>query len=222
MLHKNTRTKKGFSLTEILVAVGIMSTIAGIGAVSYLNYLNEGRLVTLAQSANQFFKAADICVMLRGDHEYDLSKCDTKAKLKFRCDDCSEITYYPGQPGAGAKAPRIAGRLDIEFKSGDCSMCASYSPSNQTSPYGAKHTTVKCYDWKFCTLTQSYTNDWKWSAKTGWSKTGIMKTSTGFGARRPFQNCSADSDCKTGEVCHGFPRGALNNNKARGGKGVCN
>ena len=210
---------KGFSLTEILVAVGIMATLSGIGAISYLNYLNKGRLMTLAQSANQFFKAADICVMLRGDHEYDLSKCSTKAKLKFRCDDCSAITYYPGQ----SKSPRIPGRLDIEFKSGDCSMCVTYSPSDQSSSYGAKHTTIKCYDWKFCTLTQTYGKTWEWSSKTGWSKyTGSPVTNTGYGARRPFQKCSADSDCKSGEVCYGFPHGGLNNNQSFGGKGVCN
>ena len=205
---------KGFSLTEILVAVGIMGVLSGIAGIAYMDYLNKGRLTALEESARNFWTAAEVCAITRGE---DLTRCNTKAKLRFNCDDCSAVSYYPGR----TTAPLVHPRLGIVIKSGDCSMCVHYSPTaSAVSSWHSKQTTIKCYDWKFCTFSKNFTNDWKWDSTTKtWSKTGVPKTGTGYGVRKPFERCSANSDCKTGEVCHSFPKGDF----AVGGRGpVCN
>ena len=208
--------RKGFSLTEVITAIGIVAVLSGVTSMSYMRYLTQSRVAAFNQSANQFFKAADLCMTVKDSD--DLTKCNTKAKLKFKCDDCSAITHFAGQAG-GLNGPRIPERIDINFKSGDCAMCATYSPSS--TDINRKRTTVKCYEWKFCTRTQGYNSVWQWDrVNNNWQRTNTPNSGTGYGARRPFQKCSADSDCKTGEVCHKFPLGARNSNPAFGG--VCN
>ena len=160
-----------------------------------MHYLNKGRLASLAQSANNFFKAAEICLITRGD---DLSKCSTKAKLKFNCDDCSAVTHNPGVLLGGVLTRK---KLLIHMKSGDCNQCVEYS-STHSSRWHKYKTTIKCYDWKFCTVTSTSTMSWD-SVLNKWVATPV----TGYGARRPYKRCSSDSDCETGEKCRAYLRG---------------
>ena len=187
---------KGFSLMEILVAVGIMAAISGIATMAYLDYLNEGRLTVLGENARNFFKAAELCLIRRDDQ---LSKCNTKEKLKFNCEGCT-VAY-----NSGGGHQYHWERVVMHVSSGNCNLCASYRPEAPNVP---KRTLLKCKEgWKFCVRSRNYSKHYDWTTKT-WVNTSV----TGNNARIPYQRCSSASDCKTGEICHEFNKGEIFDN----------
>ena len=61
--------KKGYSLTELLVALGLMGILGSIAVVSYNNLILSTTKKTLTDSARLFVSAIDTCVKASGGWE---------------------------------------------------------------------------------------------------------------------------------------------------------
>ena len=173
---------KGFSLVEILVTVGIIGVLASIAGLSYLNYLDKGHLSSLEQSIRGFWKAVDICLIVKDD---DINKCNTLEKLKFTCENCSAVTM-PTLSWAEQN------RVIWSVKSGQFSACTRYTPKHLTVSK-RKKVTINHPAKKFCHyhLFTAAKRD-----MTDGSIPDPTDTSDIYSARFPFEICKAASDCR--------------------------
>ena len=62
--------------------------IAGAGTPIYMAHLKKAKIHSLFTTAQGFQKAFKVCLTVNND---DLTKCNTKLKLKFLCDNCSTV-----------------------------------------------------------------------------------------------------------------------------------
>ncbi len=67
--YRGYMNKKGFSLTEILVALGLMGILGSIAVVSYNGFMLSTTKRTLNDSARLFVSAVDLCVKASGGWE---------------------------------------------------------------------------------------------------------------------------------------------------------
>ena len=82
---KILRNKKGFSLLEVLVAVGIIAIISAIAVPQYTANRKEAAKVAGTTSINNIEKAYKHCVALKSHDD-----CDSLSKLKVSCEDCKD------------------------------------------------------------------------------------------------------------------------------------
>ena len=76
----NKANHKGFSLTEVLVTVGMLSIISAIGTVSYNQYMTQGTKVAIKQDIQKQQEAFETCLSM---NSYNYSKCDSHEKIGF-------------------------------------------------------------------------------------------------------------------------------------------
>ena len=192
--------EKGFSISEIVVAVGIMGIITSVATMSYLEYLQQGHITALEQNARSFFKATEVCLITNATE--DLSKCQDANALKFVCDGCT-IKYNPGSTTVGTVKYADRAGVIMSTSSGDCNVCAEYRPA--AISYMQKRTTLTCLDVKFCTASTTRTQKFNWNTNT-WDTIPSYNT---YRLRMPYKKCSSNSDCETGEACHKFNKGTI-------------
>ena len=90
---KILRNKKGFSLMEVLVAVGIIAIISGIAVTTFQGNREQAAEVAAMTSANNVLRAHNACVALS-----QFTACDDMNELGIVCEDCNG-----GKDGAGTK-----------------------------------------------------------------------------------------------------------------------
>ena len=191
MLHKkilDSAWKKGFSLTEILVAVGIMSIITGIGTFSYLKYLDKAHLSRLEQSTLSFWKAAEACLLTKPNFGY----CNTFKKLRWSCTDCKG----PVIPVNDIEKKHIL----VEMTSGDYSVCARLKNFVDAGPGGPKKVVIKHTKGqkKFC----MYEVRLRVIKQTDGTIPDPNNSVMVHFFRFPFETCKTGSDCKnSGDKC---------------------
>ena len=64
--------QKGFSLTEVLVAVGVMGVLTAIASVSYNTYMGIGKKSAVKQDIQKLQNAFELCMSM---NRYDITKC---------------------------------------------------------------------------------------------------------------------------------------------------
>ena len=189
MQSKSKPLAKGFSLTEVLVTVGIIGALSAIATVSYLDYMERGHLSHLEQSIQGFLKAVDVCLMLKGD---DLDRCNTHDKLKFSCKNCSEVSMPDKATYSWAKQ----NRLMVEMNSGEFSACTRYTPYNPKRELRLKVTISHTSGKKFCQYNLR-TNAERMDLSTGtFLDTAVHGSINIVSVRLPFEPCEARTDCK--------------------------
>ena len=168
---------KGFSLTEILVSVGIMATISGIATMSYLKYYDSVQLRKIELSALQFAKSVEVCSIKYFD---DFKKCANSRRLKFKCDDCDSTLWWRGP------STTLGDRIRMEMVVNEYRAVFTYREAakpNLALRFQRTGTTQK-----FCGQ-QSYYSD---------------GTTGDFVASYPVKKCVNDSDCKSNK-CKYWP-----------------
>ena len=175
---KGAGKRSGFSLAEILAAVGIMSVMAGIGAFSYLKYYEKSKLFKIYKTGTNFATAVKICLMKYHD---DPIKCASYRRLKFKCDYCFDNNvYYILKSDPANKSPGLGDRFNISM------VLEPYRGEfvYRTSPsHGNPNLAVRIQEVGGTSL--------KWCSYPGTA--GVIKM--------PIRKCVNNSDCETGEHC---------------------
>ena len=76
--------QKGFSLTEVLVTVGVMAIITAIASVSYNSYIGMGTKSAVKQDIQKLQNSFELCLSM---NSYDLTKCNDTDKVGFKAGD---------------------------------------------------------------------------------------------------------------------------------------
>ena len=177
---KLLKNNKGFSLLEVLVAVGIIGIISAIAYPSFDDYRQDAARTAANTSASNMVKAFRNCRILN-----DFTSCDTIGEIKMTCPDgafCDEEVDDPkfcGYIRSGGDDPEN----DPNF-----SVCVSVDGSNVLRTYGGKLLSGKV---KYCHVKNG----------TDCSTTSLN------GKKHPggsVKVCDDDGDCSThGSACAG-------------------
>ena len=131
---KPLKNKKGFSLLEVLIAVGIIGIISAIAYPSFEEYRGNAAKVASDTSASNVVKAFRNCVVLNG-----FSNCDTRAKLKMNCPSDSNCTE-----GKDASAGKLCVGISRGTGGNDFKVCVSMDTGGgESRTYGGNLLTDK-------------------------------------------------------------------------------
>ena len=85
------KTKKGFSLLEILIAVGLLAILTGIGVVTYRSVIVDLTLKKFREISEFFPNALNSCIVSSGweidhpQHSIPLKPCNNLKKIDYQC-----------------------------------------------------------------------------------------------------------------------------------------
>ena len=88
---KILKSKKGFSLLEVLIAVAIIGIISAIAIPQFADQRKNAARVASDTSASNVIKAFSNCLVLQG-----FSSCNTLSKIGIACPAGSNCTQHPG------------------------------------------------------------------------------------------------------------------------------
>ena len=89
MLHK-LGVRKGFSLIELLVVIGIIGVLAAVAIPAYQSYREDAAKKTLEVSLHNVGKAYQVC-RVKPDNN-TLADCEDLSDLKVVCEKCNSTT----------------------------------------------------------------------------------------------------------------------------------
>ena len=141
------KNQKGFSLTEVLVTVGVMAIITAIASVSYNTYMGMGTKSAVKQDIKKLQNSFELCLSM---NSYDLTKCHDSSKTEAK--NIEKIGFKTGNnivhfQVVGNKACLEAKATVADNQTGE-RACAEYTDGKLTK---------KCFEKKEGTDTTKYT-----------------------------------------------------------------
>ena len=174
-----SQSKRGFSLTEALLTLGIAAILTSISVMSYYRYYNKAKLTKIRETAENFFMAVQVCLL---KYEDDPQQCTKLSTLKFNCDYCSNTVWF--RPNNSTATDPFGNSFRIEITVEQYRANPVYRTDEIISGiYGIQRTGTTQ---KFCSLTVP-------------NRT-TEKTIVGFP-----RECASASDCNSGQICHQYP-----------------
>ena len=171
--------KRGFTLTEAVVTLGVVITLSSIAVVSYYRYYKRGQLTKIRETAENFFTAVDVCLL---KYEDDPKKCTKLTNLKFSCSYCSSTVWFRPNNSSATDPFGDSFRIEItvkEYRADPVFRTDEIIPGI----YGIQKTGTTQ---KFCSLP-------------------VPNRTTEKTIKRPPRECASASDCSSGEECHQYP-----------------
>ena len=144
-----------------------------------MKHLNKSRLTAVVLTGSAFFKAMEACLLLR-----DFDQCNTKAKIKFECEDCDEMREVTSP---------LLDRYSTIYTKNDISACIIYRHDVNTGRHRRKITIKE----KLCSKIGL-------PGETGQHGANPLGASNGWTPFLPFQICDQNSDCPTNSVCRAW------------------
>ena len=170
---KLLKNKKGFSLIEVLVAVGIIAIISAIAVPQFTANRNEAAKVAGDTSVSNILKAFSACRVLK-----PFSECDTLAKIGINCPDC-----HNDPPKTTPNNKFCAHIKKGDATNPDFAACVSVEET------GTGNTIVRTYGGTL--LDQVKICKTKCSSCTSSSDDGVTAAS-------PVETCTTDATCTVG------------------------
>ena len=137
--------QKGFSLTEILVTIGLLAIISSIATVGYTSYVNTGEKQAIRTALNKMDSAFNACMSF---NKFDGSKCDTPKKIGFEKSPKHKTTISKGQNDICLTVKKGGLGSDIAGKAG-LRACIQYQNGQMIR---------KCFENKTNPKTRAYCN----------------------------------------------------------------
>ncbi len=121
---KILKSKKGFSLLEVLIGVTIIGIIAAIAVPRFANYRDSAALTAAATTGKNLAKAYNLCAATK-------SKCEDLSDLNIACDTCGTIVH---------DKPAFCVDMVQEVAGNDFKACVSINKENGaiTQSYGGE------------------------------------------------------------------------------------
>ena len=175
--------KPGFTITEVLVTVGIIGLLAAVGYQGYLyHYDVTGRLSALQQLGTQAIHRMQICVeqgvLNTGKETFEAvagttwQGCDTKEKLSLHnCEACAEPQL---------NTPKVA--LCMEITQGRFTQCVAYRINSGISIARPYKVTVNNDQGNFKVCGK------RPSTSTAWTAAAVNSV-------WPYRPCDSHKDC---------------------------
>ncbi|MCY4513380.1 MAG: prepilin-type N-terminal cleavage/methylation domain-containing protein [Bdellovibrionales bacterium] len=212
--HKSL-SRKGLTIMELIVVLGIMSVLASIGTVAYLYFFQvTGKLSVLHQIGAHALSRMQICSeesVLNTSSENllpvdkssppdgdttdpeDWKGCNSKARLNLTdCDECEE--------------PEVAadgGSICMTMKNDKFSQCVGYSPKGGTYRFQVTVSRKVCVQARGLTTTACAADSDCAAGERCVSISGnnVCENPSGRSAVWPYVDCDDNTDCESGFNC---------------------
>lgn len=162
---KVLKNKKGFSLMEVLVAVGIISIISAIAVPQFNNNRKQAAQVAGEVSVSNVLKAYNSCVALNS-----FSNCNSLSALNVTCPDCHSETDGTS---------KFCAHIEKSIGADTFTACVSIDGNTVSRTYGGTLMDNK----KVCHVTKSASGD------------GTTCAAVTIAINSPLTSCKNDSGC---------------------------
>ena len=162
---KILKSKKGFSLLEVLIAVSIIGIISAIAIPQFNNNRKQAAQVAGEVSVSNILKAYHNCIALN-----TFANCSSLASLNITCPDCTSSTD---------NSSKFCAHIEKTVGSDEFKACVSVDGSTISRTYGGSLMENK----KVCHVTKTQSGDTT-------SCAGAAKA-----VNSPLVSCKNDSGC---------------------------